>query len=270
MRLFSSSMRGGLAVLIAFAVGTAPAPVLAWGKTGHRTIGLLAETYLSPKAKAGVAGILGSESMAEASTWPDFMRASPEEFWQKTAGPFHIVTVPKGKTYPEVGAPPQGDAVTALKRFSATVRDPKASLAEKQLALRFIIHIVGDLQQPLHAGNGLDRGGNDVHVRFEGRDSNLHALWDSGLIDGEQLSFTEWARWLRGRITPERQREWGSADPLVWIAEDAALRDQIYFDGPEVPRNYVFQFKAVVEERLAKGGVRLAAYLNQLFDGVKN
>jgi hypothetical protein len=254
-----------LAVFLAFATAFVPTPVFAWGKTGHRIVGALAEGYLDAKAKAGVARILGKESLAEASTWPDFMRASPEEFWQKVAGPYHIVTVPKGKTYADVGAPPQGDAVTALKQFSATVRDPRASLADQQLALRFIIHIVGDLQQPLHANNGIDRGGNDVHLMFAGHETNLHALWDSGLIDQEQLSFTEWADWLRAKITPALQTRWSNADPLVWIGESADIREHIYPDTANVSYAYSFANKATVEQQLEKGGVRLAAYLNQLF-----
>jgi len=254
-----------LAVFLAFATAFVPTPVFAWGKTGHRIVGALAEGYLDAKAKAGVARILGKESLAEASTWPDFMRASPEEFWQKVAGPYHIVTVPKGKTYADVGAPPQGDAVTALKQFSATVRDPRASLADQQLALRFIIHIVGDLQQPLHANNGIDRGGNDVHLMFAGHETNLHALWDSGLIDQEQLSFTEWADWLRAKITPALQTRWSNADPLVWIGESADIREHIYPDTANVSYAYAFANKATVEQQLEKGGVRLAAYLNQLF-----
>ncbi|WP_232280445.1 S1/P1 nuclease [Sphingomonas sp. PAMC 26605] len=247
------------------AAAAVPSAVFAWGKTGHRIVGAIAETYLTPQAKVGVAHILGPESMAEASTWPDEMRASPDAFWQKDAGPYHIVIVPKGKSYAEVGAPLQGDAVTALKQFSATVRDPGASLADKQLALRFIIHIVGDLHQPMHVNNGIDRGGNDVKLTFGNRDTNLHALWDSGLIDQEQLSYSEWTAWLRPKITPAMHRKWNSAEPLIWIAEGAEVRDRLYPDAPRITPVYALTNKPILEEQLEKGGVRLAAYLNQLF-----
>ncbi|MBA3836061.1 MAG: S1/P1 Nuclease [Zymomonas sp.] len=266
--LQAGSVKAVTGVLL-LATGFTPSAALAWGKTGHRIVGALAQGYLDADAKAGIARILDRESVAEASTWPDFMRASPEEFWQKEAGPYHIVTVPKGKTYAEVGAPPQGDAATALKTFSATVRDPKAPLAAKQLALRFIIHIVGDLHQPLHTNNGIDRGGNDVHLMFGGHETNLHALWDSGLIDQEQLSFTEWADWLRARITPALQAQWSTADPLVWIGESAEIRDRIYPDSPNVPYSYAFNNKALLDQQLEKAGVRLAAYLNRLFGDPK-
>jgi hypothetical protein len=111
--------------------------------------------------------------------------------------------VPKGKHYHEVGAPEQGDSVTALAQFKATLLDKDASLEQKQLALRFIVHIIGDLHQPLHAGNGTDRGGNDVKVRFFWEDSNLHRVWDSQMLDRRQLSYSEWADWLGRKITQQ-------------------------------------------------------------------
>ena len=244
-----------------------PAPALAWGKTGHRVVGAIAQRYLSPRAAAGVKRILGVETLAEASTWPDFMRSDPSDFWQHKAGPWHYVTVPQGKTYAQVGAPPEGDAVTALARFSATLRDSHASLADKQLALRFIAHLVGDLQQPLHAGNGTDKGGNEVTVTFAGKPTNLHAVWDSGLVDEEQLSYSEMAEWLGARITPDNARAWSTTDPTVWITESANLRDRIYPAKGETNLSfrYVFDHTADMELRLEQGGVRLAAYLNQVF-----
>jgi hypothetical protein len=256
-----------LTPIASIALAFAPAPAIAWGKTGHRVIGAIAQSYLTPQATAGVERILGNETLAEASSWADFMRSDPSDFWQHTASPFHYVTVPTGKTYAEVGAPPEGDAVTALARFSATVRDPKTTLADKRLALRFIVHIIGDLHQPLHAGNGTDKGGGSVEVTFAGKPTTLHAVWDSGLIDEEQLSFSEMAIWLRTRITPSNINAWSTTDPTVWIAEDTVLRDQIYPSPGEtnLSYRYIFDHTAQMELRLEQGGVRLAAYLNHLF-----
>ncbi|MBB6503718.1 hypothetical protein F4693_000673 [Sphingomonas endophytica] len=98
-----------------------PAPAFAWGKTGHRVVGQIADAHLSSKARAAVKRILSTESMAEASNWPDFMKSDPSPFWQKTASPWHYVTLPGDKIYDQVGAPPEGDAITALDRFSATL-----------------------------------------------------------------------------------------------------------------------------------------------------
>lgn len=237
----------------------------AWSQIGHRVTGAIAEPLLSRKAKAQIAAIIGNESLAEASTWADEMRSSPEEFWQVTANPWHYVTVPPGKTYAEVGAPPQGDAFTALAKFKATLQDPAATLEQKQLALRFTIHLIGDLHQPLHVGNGTDRGGNDVKVTTGPDETNLHSVWDGYLVDREQLSYSEKTAWLARRITPALKREWSVADPLVWIGESAVIRETIYPTTPQISWKYAFDQQEKVDTRLTQAGVRMAAYLNELF-----
>jgi hypothetical protein len=250
-------------------VFTLPAPLLAWGQNGHRIIGAVADERISGKTRAEIELILGEEDLAQASTWADEQRSNPATFWQTEAGPYHYVTVPQGKRYAEVGAPPEGDALTALASFAATVRDPGASRDEKALALRFIIHIVGDVHQPLHAGNGKDRGGNNVQVLWFGQPTNLHSVWDDELIEGQNLSYSEYSRRLSRQIGPQETITWWNADPLVWIAESTLIRGQIYPADGEAAASlgYAYQFKhlAVAEERLQMGGIRLAAYLDNLF-----
>jgi len=238
--------------------------VLAWGTTGHRVTGLIADQHLSGYARARVTQILGGETLAQASTWADFMRSNPSEFWQKTASPWHYVTVPRGSEYAEVGAPPQGDSVTAIKRFTTALKDPDASLEDQQLALRFLVHVIGDLHQPLHAGNGTDRGGNDFDVTYAGRRSNLHWVWDNGLIDKQKLSYTEWVDWLMRDITPEQVVQWWDTDPTVWISESTALRDGIYPEDRDLGFKYDYQHIDTVRIQLSKAGIRLAAYLNEV------
>ena len=246
-----------------------PVPAHAWGQLGHRVIGELADARISGKTRAEIALILGEEDLAEASTWPDEQRSNSAPFWQKEADPFHYVTVPQGRTCDEVGAPADGDALSALARFAATVRNPDAPRADRALALRFIIHIVGDLHQPLHAGNGTDRGGNDLKLRWFGQDTNLHAVWDTRMIEGKGLSYSEYSAWLGRRIGPDETIAWWTADPAVWVAESTALRDRIYptaDDGvPSLGYAYQFEHLPSAELRLQQGGVRLAAYLDQLF-----
>src|SRR6476646_10468207 len=146
--------------LAALAAVLLSSPAYAWGKTGHRVVADIADTELSGLARAHIEEILGpGESLDEAANWPDEMRSAPDPFWQKTATPWHYVTL-NGIIYDH--APPEGDALEALDKFSKMLRDPNASLADKQTALRFVVHIVGDLHQPLHNGKCCDRGGNDV------------------------------------------------------------------------------------------------------------
>jgi hypothetical protein len=253
-----------------------PSPALAWGKTGHRVVAALAEAQLSGLAKAHVKELLGIESLDEAATWPDEMRSDPSPFWQKSSGAFHYVTL-NGVVYDH--APPEGDALEALARYTATLRNPAASLAEKQLALRFVIHLVGDLHQPLHAGKCCDRGGNDVKVKWFGRDSNLHTVWDSLLVDDEQLSFTELTAKLARHTANEDVIRWWNVNPRDWVSESAQIRETVYpamppqgstdkEGGPTVPElsySYVYKFTPVMEQRLKQAGVRLAAYLDAIY-----
>ena len=266
--------------LVVAALALLPSPAFAWGKTGHRVVAAIADTQLGGLARAHVEEILGyGESLDEAANWPDEMRSAPGDFWRKTATPWHYVTL-NGIIYDH--APPEGDALQALDHFSAVLRDPNASREDKQTALRFVVHLVGDLHQPLHVGKCCDKGGNDVQVTWFGKPTNLHAVWDSMLVDDEQLSFTELAAKLERHITNDDVIKWWDTNPRDWISESAEIRDTLYPPPvkpkkhgfslrkrkPQLPAlsyDYVYKFHPVMEQRLSQGGIRLAAYLNALF-----
>ena len=208
-----------IALLAATAAICLPSPAAAWGQLGHRVIGELADERISGRTRAEIELILGEEGLAESSTWADEQRSNPAEFWQEEAGPYHYVTVPEGLMYDDIGPPEEGDALSALARFAEIVRNPSATQDEKALALRFIIHIVGDVHQPLHAGNGEDRGGNDVRALWFGDETNLHSVWDSLMIDGQNLSFTEYTARLGGQIGPETQSIGGMPNRKFGLAK---------------------------------------------------
>jgi hypothetical protein len=274
-------IRVRVAALAAVAV-LFPSPALAWGKTGHRVVAAIADTQLSGLARAHVREILGpGESLDEAANWPDEMRSDPAQFWQKTSTPWHYVTL-NGITYDH--APSEGDALEALNHFRQILQDPKANLADKQLALRFVVHLVGDLHQPLHVGKCCDRGGNDVKVTWFGKPTNLHAVWDSSLPDEEQLSFSELAAKLERHISDRQLIAWWDINPRDWISESAEYRDSLYPTAADMPKpkkgekvrkgqpvlpdlsySYAYRFTPLMEQRLSQGGVRLAAYLNWVF-----
>ena len=267
-----------LKVVAALAAVLISSPAFAWGKTGHRVVAAIADKQLSGLARAHVEEILGpGESLDEAANWPDWMRSDPAPFWQKTATPWHYVTL-NGVIYDH--APSEGDALEALGRFTKTLQDPNASLADKQLALRFIVHLVGDLHQPLHVGKCCDKGGNDVKVKWFGRDLNLHSVWDSAMVDDEQLSFTEFAAKLDRHTSRHDIIDWWDINPRDWISESAQIRETVYpppakpapkgkkGKGPALPElsyAYVYKFTPLMERRLSQAGVRLAAYLNAIY-----
>lgn len=240
-----------------------PSLALAWGQNGHRITGAIATSLLSAEAKTKIATIIGNESLAEASVWPDYMRSSDEPFWRKSS-PLHYVTVPPHKHYHEVGAPPQGDAMTGLKQFTQTLQSSTASRDEKATALRFVVHIIGDLHQPLHAGNGSDRGGNDVKVTYFSEPSNLHRVWDTQMIESQNLSYTEYTQFLNRKIDNTLIQEYTTTNPEIWIEESAAIRDKIYPENDKLYYDYPFQHIGTVNQRLTQAGVRIAAYLNQV------
>jgi hypothetical protein len=272
-------MRRLAAFVLGLTVATSAAPAAAWGPLGHRVSAALAERNISGRTKAAIGQILGSESMAEAATWPDEERSNPDPFWQETASPWHFVTLPPGSPAAQLQHPPEGDAVTALEQYTKVLRDPAASLADKQRALRFVIHIVPDLHMPLHAGKPGDRGANDVKVTWFNVPQNLHWVWDEGIIVHQQLSFSEYAERLAARTTPAEVLQWWDPRPTTWIDESTALRDKLYpatggeaglgtVESPIVlSYAYEWQWRPSVELRLQQGGVRLAAYLDWVFAG---
>ena len=257
-----------------------PSPALAWGKTGHRVVAAIADTQLSGLARAHIQQILGpGESLDEAANWPDEMRSAPGDYWQKTSVPWHFMDF-NGVVYDK--APPEGDALEALNQFTAVLKDPNASRENKQAALRWVVHLVGDLHQPLHVGRPGDEGGGKIAVTFFGKPTNFHVVWDSGMPDNEQLSFTEFAAKLERHLSNQQLIDWWDANPRDWVSESAQIREQIYADLPrakppahklkkhekpplpDVGYSYVFKFQPVMERQLQKGGVRLAAYLNAI------
>ena len=237
-----------------------------YGQTGHRVIGQLAERYLSAQAKTEIKAILGNETLAEVSNYCDEQRSNPDHFWQKVAGPYHYMTIPDGETYHIGDAPEQGDAITALEMYTEQLKSSKSTLAERQLALKFIVHIIGDLHQPLHVGNGKDRGGNNTRLEFFYEPTNLHRVWDSGIIDKQTLSYTEWVDWLGTKITDKELNAWSSIEPLDWAKESQEIRMGIYPGKDKVSWSYNYQHLPTIKLRLSQGSVRLALYLNAVFD----
>ncbi|WP_187334931.1 S1/P1 nuclease [Novosphingopyxis iocasae] len=260
-----------LPLVVAALVMSTPSAALAWGQNGHRIIGQIAQDNIDGRSRAAIEQIIGDEDLATLSTFADEERSNPAPFWQKEATPWHYVTIPDGESYADGGAPPEGNAYSALERFTVVLRDSAASQAEKRIALAFVVHLVGDLHQPMHVGDGTDRGGNNVRVTFFGDRTNLHSVWDTSLIERQNLSYTEYTARLERAMTPQNIIEWWTADPLVWITESIAVRKQAYpaipADGGTSSLSYDYQYQQLpfVEQRLMQGGVRLAAYLDHVF-----
>jgi hypothetical protein len=259
MRRPPSPRRCLLASLV-FLFACAPS-ALAWGPIGHRAVGRVAERHLTAAAARAVAELLAPERLAYVGTWADDIRSDPD--WAK-ADSWHWVTIPDGQTYDTAEKNPAGDIVEAIGRFELVLGDRQAPKLERVQALKWLAHLIADLHQPLHVGRGDDRGGNEVLVTWFGEPTNLHAVWDSKLIELTELSFSELAE-LVDHATPELVREWQAGTVRDWAHESQRLRDACYALGDRrLGYRYHYEHWPTVERRLAQAGVRLAGTLNRI------
>jgi len=241
---------------------TVPSAVLAWGANGHRIVGRIAMNHLTDEAARGVQCLIGPEGLDQVSTWPDEIRSDPA--WSR-ATPWHFIDIDDNETLETTQRDPNGDVLEAIGRFTAVLRDPQASRESKQEALKFLVHFVGDIHQPLHVGRRADRGGNSIKVTLFGQETNLHSVWDAGLIDAEKLSFSEFAAFIDHPTLKEIQA-WQSAAPADWVNESKALRDRVYKTGDgKLSFEYDYVEIPLIKQRLLRAGVRLAGLLNSIF-----
>jgi hypothetical protein len=247
---------------VAVSVLLAPS-VFGWGQNGHRAAAQIAANHLTPRAAAAVRQLLGHDTLPMISTWADEVRDTPE--YRHTA-PWHYVNIPDGGSYGSAPRNPDGDIVTALQDCEKILRDPKAARERKSEALKFYVHFVADIHQPLHAGRREDRGGNEVRVHWFREPTNLHAVWDTHLFEFENLSYTEFAAFV-DHATPEQIRQWQSAGYLDWVRESMDLRGYVYEFDPAKPLGYPYAARHVptVKRRLLQAGIRLAGKLNEIF-----
>jgi len=244
-------------ILLAFI----PLFAFSWGATGHRVVGYVANKHLSKKARLAIERILGQQSIAMASTWMDDVRSDSlydaYEDW-------HWVTIEDNETYDQAKKNPKGDLIYALEKIIAELKSKKLSPTEEAERLKMLIHLVGDIHQPLHVGRN-DQGGNSIKLTWFGSNTNLHSVWDSGMIDGTKLSYTELAESLY-KPTPAELKRWQNSTVRTWATESISYRKQVYDIG-EGKLGYQYQYKyfSIVRDRLAQAGVRLAGILNEIY-----
>ncbi len=241
----------------------------AFGPDGHRIVGELAERQLTPDARAQVRRLLASEAeptLAAIANWADEVRS--DEVWRWTA-PLHYVNFPRdgGCRYQaRRDCRNQRCVVAAIQRYARVLGARRGSVDERAQALRFLVHFVGDIHQPLHAGYGDDRGGNTFQIFYAGRGSNLHALWDGGILRSARRDWQAHAEVLAQRRTVA-EHTWSRDAAQHWAEESCRLIDraEIYPASPgRLPAGYVERQLPVVERQLVVAGARLAALLNAL------
>ena len=244
--------------------------LISWGVTGHRTVGKIAENHLSSKAKAAVQELLGGETLADVSTWADEVRSQPE---YKQTGSWHFLNLPLGLSYPEfqkqVEGMTQENVYSALQKCEHELLSKETTRAQKVEALKFIVHFVGDLHQPMHISRAEDKGGNTIQLNYEGKGLNLHSLWDTYLLEHQGLSYEQLAE-KYDHVAPQQIKQWQSDPLLKWIWESYEISSRLYAEvdamkGRSIDEAYYKAHIGIIEDRIQKAGIRLAGVLNELF-----
>ena len=245
-----------------------PVQTQAWGMTGHRITGQIADSYLSGKARKAIKAILGDESIAMASNWADFVKSDSTYNYLYS---WHYVNFDDNYNLPEMREHLKKDstvnAYTKLEFLITQLKEKDLPQEKKIMYLRLLIHIVGDIHQPFHTGHAYDKGGNDVKVLWFNQPTNIHSVWDSQLIDFQQLSYTEYATAIN-HTTKAQRAQWQSGGLAGWLHESQQLAQQLYAGvRPDEKLSYRYNYKYIdtLNGQLLKGGVRLAGLLNEIF-----
>lgn len=239
-----------------------PLTGFSWGVTGHRAVGLIAQKHLSAKAKRNMIRILGQQSLAEVSTWMDEIRS--DSTYNYTAD-WHWVTIETGKTYDQSPKNPNGDAIAMIEKIIVELKKHTLDKKTETEYLKMLVHLVGDIHQPLHVGCCDDQGGNKVKVRWFRKESNLHRVWDSDMIDDTKLSFTELTEFLGDPDAPTISK-WQKNTVLQWADESMSLRKTVYAIGDgNLGYHYSYKNLSAAKQRVLQAGIRLAGILNQIY-----
>lgn len=250
-----------------------PHSLFAWGETGHRIVADVAARYLDDRAQNQIQSLIGEASLASVANWADRIRGDRPE----TAS-WHFVDIPfKASRYdPRRDCAEEECVIGAIERFRRTLSDRDRPTVERAEALKFLVHFIADLHQPLHTTDRGDHGGNDVRVTFFGEKIhpfsekrwNLHAVWDGGLIDQTGLSEGAYVErlqaWLKKRSISELQK----GTVADWALEAHRAAAEVAYRLPKsrkLSKNYFEKSLPVMDELLAKAGVRLARVLNEVF-----
>lgn len=266
----------------------------AWGPTGHRVVGEVAQKYLSLNTYVKVKEILKGESLAKIANWPDEIRSEPQTYshtyvWHYTEW--------KDETDDHPETESTGMLLTSIQQHIDVLKKVDSKPEDKLFSLKFIVHLVGDLHQPFHVGNGLDRGGNFCKINYFKQETNLHKIWDEDMIDSSKLSFSELTDFVLQGMTAEKMKQIKSGDANDWAKESREIRAIAYplevtpptppvtplnlTPGvrsyctqtppdptliPKISYDYNYKFMSTLHKRLLEGGIRLAMVLNQIYD----
>jgi hypothetical protein len=235
-----------------------------FGKTGHRVVGEIADTYLSKKAEKQISKLLNGHSLAFVANYGDDIKSDRE---YDSYGPWHYVNFPFGEKYETYPKSEKGDIIQGIEKCIAMLKNANSKQEEKVFYLKMLVHFMGDLHQPLHIGLSEDKGGNDFQVRWFSDGTNLHSVWDSKMLDSYDMSYSEVAT-NTDVLSKEQVEAIKKGTVIDWMYESRALCENIYEHteiGEKLSYNYMYEYMDTLRSQLQKGGIRLAVLLNGIF-----
>ena len=238
---------------------------LGWGQKGHDVVAYVAEQNISCRVARKVAKVLEGHSLVYYANWMDNASHTPEYAHTST---WHYANVDEGYTYQTMPKNEKGDVVQAVMQLTEQLKKGGMTAQEESVALRMLIHLVGDLHCPMHAGHKSDLGGNLVEVLYFGKPQKLHSIWDSALVESaHNWGYTEWQREIdRQPRKEDKKLQQGSVEE--WFSETVELSKGVYKDMPEgakISYDEVAKSAPLIEQQLLKGGLRLARLLEEIY-----
>jgi len=240
--------------------------VFGWGGKGHNIIAGIAEAHLNRKTAREVRKLLDGHSMVYFSMWMDEIRGDTTYAYTNT---WHYANVDEGHTYETMNKEPLGDVITATELSISQLKNKNLPDSVRSMYLKFLIHLVGDIHCPMHAGRLSDRGGNSFTVSWRGSNTNLHSYWDTSVIeDARNWSSIEWSSYIDKTMSRKQRQAIEAGKPLDWFEETVAHAAYIYKNtkvDQSLTITYARQYTPLLEEQFLKAGYRLAALLNDIF-----
>lgn len=251
--------------VVALATVTCSLPCYSWDKKGHDVTAAIAQRHLTKKAQKKISALLDGKTIIYWAPWMDDASNMPEYKYSKT---WHYFDIDEGKDVATAPHQEKGDVITAITAQIETLKSNSTSREEKQLAIKFLVHLMGDLHQPMHLGYPKDLGGNTIKVKFFNKEMNLHSVWDGALpARSHDWTHTEWAEELD--ITDKAAiATIVSGDLYDWARQSHAYSEEIYKGTPtdvNLSFEYVRTWTPVIERQFLNGGLRLAHILNEIF-----
>ena len=238
-----------------------PTKSFSWGSEGHRVMSRVTSENLNSIVKDSLKVYLGDLSLEDCSVWMDEIRSNHSFDYLK---PCHYINIEKGEVYSPSN---QENIINELNIVIDRLKHRNLYTTEEVITdIKILVHLIGDLHQPLHTGYGVDKGGNTVKVQFLGRETNLHKVWDSEIIKEQHISVETCDKWLSDYSKIKSQK----SDILGWMNESRSYLGQVYdiTDG-NIDENYIQKNKTLIEKQLLKSGLRLSVILNEIFTSVK-